>query len=103
MSRANGYPAAVTKQHFEAVAAIFNEHLRNITHRYEHGTLLALACDLADLYAKTNSNFNRTKFLLACGKEGAAKRGDVTATVNDPGDGPGYQYDFGPEPDNKGA
>ena len=77
-----------TKGHFEDVAKVFKHVINHIEaipahHAYTvqqaEFTRLALATGMANLYALRNPRFDRTKFLLACG---AAKRGDVTATVN---------------------
>jgi hypothetical protein len=60
---------AMSKSVYESVARIFADHINRLPNRYEHGVLLALACDMADMFADDNINFDRTRFLQACGKE----------------------------------
>lgn len=66
----------MTKKHFEAIAALFSEAMEDMTD-YSHkdtGYIIgraagieAMAEEMADYFALINPNFNRDKFLDACG------------------------------------
>ena len=73
---------AMSKSHYEDVAALFRKRLALVTNEYEYRILLSVATDLATLYQDDNMNFDRTRFLLACGKEAPRRGKGVTAAVN---------------------
>lgn len=56
----------MTKKHYEAIAAAFRAYIATNT-----GANIArpIAKDLADYFATDNKNFDRTRFLQACGIE----------------------------------
>ena len=58
----------MTKKHFETIAAIIRR-LSTIAVPDEsgQGMLSAVAVDLADYFATVNPNFDRERFLKACG------------------------------------
>lgn len=53
----------MTKKHFEAIAAIFGT--RPFAGKVAEVNVIAY--DLADYFASVNPNFDRSKFLDACG------------------------------------
>ncbi len=62
----------MNKEQCEAVAEIVKEknnlHNDDAPSSYNiRGVLAEVACDLADLFEKDNPNFDRDKFLKACG------------------------------------
>lgn len=91
---------AMSKSHYEACArAIRRRYEQILTIRDDNmsgvalGTLLMLATDLATLFADDNINFDRTRFLQACGVPNASvvkpRRGKgVTAAVKSPQNSP---------------
>jgi len=54
----------MTKKHYEAIAAIINAAY---TAESDIGIIKDIAYPLADYFATDNKNFNRTRFLAACG------------------------------------
>lgn len=58
----------MTRKHFQAIAAVIRSHYENEADpnpwRY---TAHAIAADLASVFAADNPNFDRAKFLAACG------------------------------------
>ena len=71
--------ASVSAKHFVDAARIFKRASMFAGNSDMEQMRLHLAAQFAALYRETNAQFDSTRFLLACG---AAKRGDVTATVN---------------------
>lgn len=64
----------VTKKHYKAIAEIINYQVRYNANAdpNEDGSLMVcedIAKELADYFAEDNPNFNRKKFLKACGLE----------------------------------
>lgn len=58
----------MTKKHFEAIAAAFHASLTNPTVPSEaRVALIAMAHTQADIFAGANPNFDRQRFLTACG------------------------------------
>lgn len=58
----------MTKKHFEALAAIFRTQVDNPTVPSESRvTLFATASMQADYFATQNPNFDRERFMTACG------------------------------------
>lgn len=55
----------LTKKNYEAIASILREHIMWDT----VGVVDETAKDLADYFATDNKNFDRTRFLQACGIE----------------------------------
>ena len=86
----------MSKSHYVACArAIRRRYEQALTIRDDNmsgvalGTLLMLAADLATMFADDNINFDRTRFLQACGVPNASvvkpRRGKgVTAAVKSP-------------------
>lgn len=57
----------MTKKHYEAIATIFLHHKRCKDMDFQPSQ--SIEKDLADYFATDNKNFNREKFLQACGIE----------------------------------
>lgn len=58
----------MTRKHFEAIAATFRGLMQNTTIPHESRvTLYSLAHTQADYFATVNENFDRERFLKACG------------------------------------
>ena len=58
----------MTKRHFEAIAAIIRRlSTIHVPDENGQGMLLTVTNDLADYFATVNSNFDRQRFLSACG------------------------------------
>lgn len=60
----------MTRKHFEAVASALNLSVAQANRLHDgvaKDTLYVVACDLAATFSTFNSNFNRTRFLTACG------------------------------------
>jgi len=53
-----------TKKYFIAVAQIMHESLQA---KGDAATVAHICRELADLYARQNANFDRARFLAACG------------------------------------
>lgn len=56
----------MTKQHFEAIAAILADHIP-VQGEAADITYADTVHDLADYFATVNPNFDRAQFLSACG------------------------------------
>lgn len=54
----------MTKKHFEEIARVLDYY------KDESSVTQDIASDFADIFAKENPNFNRARFLKACGVEG---------------------------------
>ena len=63
---------SMTKKHYEAIAAIMKEHSL-----YEENAIENATKELADYFATDNKNFDRTRFLAACGIEQKTYKGAV--------------------------
>lgn len=58
----------MSKKHYIAVAAILASHSEIATYGAKFVHISAtIAHELADYFAKDNPNFNRSRFLTACG------------------------------------
>lgn len=62
----------MTKKHYEAIAAMFKPYMVHPTQNVAR----PLVKDLADYFATDNKNFDRTKFLTACGVQNELNRPD---------------------------
>jgi tetrahydromethanopterin S-methyltransferase subunit A len=68
----------IATKHFERVARVFKAAAQHATSADAEGMRLHIASHMCNLFKEANPNFDRTRFLLACG---AAKRGVVTGAV----------------------
>ena len=60
----------MTRKHFEAVANAVRLSVLQADRLHDGAskdTLYVVACDLAATFSTFNANFNRTRFLTACG------------------------------------
>ena len=57
----------MTRRHYKAIAAILNNALDNIEETSAVPEVTELAHALADYFKTENANFDRTRFLEACG------------------------------------
>lgn len=60
---------ALTKKHYKAIGEIIGSTVEDEKDIYPYITAGSLACRLAKYFAKDNPNFDRHKFLKACGLE----------------------------------
>ena len=60
----------VTKKHFEAIAEIMKTRLDNITDIAMQYGIEMVSDDLANYFEKQNPQFDRIRFLKACGVKG---------------------------------
>jgi hypothetical protein len=56
------------KRHYETIAETLRIERNNASERQRSGLSIAIGA-LADAFAHDNSNFNRSRFLKACGLE----------------------------------
>lgn len=59
--------ATMTRQHFELIARAVKDSREHWTNESPKRAIDGVAETLADALAKTNSNFDRARFLTACG------------------------------------
>lgn len=57
----------MTIKHFEAVARIFRNYAGLTARRTQNDVAKSIAQDVADYFAAENPNFDRERFLTACG------------------------------------
>lgn len=57
----------MTKQDFEAIAAVFAGDYASCANDGERRKVVGLALSLSDVFKRTNPRFDRVRFLKACG------------------------------------
>lgn len=59
----------MSRKHFVPIAAMINRTIQAVTTDADRAEVVQMAKDFADFFATQNGNFDRGRFMAACGVE----------------------------------